>query len=45
MTTLPGLIAPFTGASRSIGRATAVAVAKRGAQVLVHYGCGKADAR
>jgi 3-oxoacyl-[acyl-carrier protein] reductase len=33
-----------TGASRGIGRASALALAKGGAQVLVHYGRGKAEA-
>jgi 3-oxoacyl-[acyl-carrier protein] reductase len=33
-----------TGASRGIGRASALAFAKGGAQVLVHYGRGKAEA-
>jgi NAD(P)-dependent dehydrogenase (short-subunit alcohol dehydrogenase family) len=33
-----------TGASRGIGRATALALAKGGARVLVHYGRGATDA-
>src|SRR5271170_3598468 len=33
-----------TGASRGIGRASALALAKAGAQVLVHYGRGKDEA-
>jgi 3-oxoacyl-[acyl-carrier protein] reductase len=33
-----------TGASRGIGRASALALAKAGARVLVHYGRGKAEA-
>jgi 3-oxoacyl-[acyl-carrier protein] reductase len=37
MTNLSGKTALVTGASRSIGRATALALAKAGAQVLVHY--------
>jgi 3-oxoacyl-[acyl-carrier protein] reductase len=38
MITLQNKIALVTGASRGIGRATAVALADAGAQVLVHYG-------
>ncbi|MET4720331.1 NAD(P)-dependent dehydrogenase (short-subunit alcohol dehydrogenase family) [Bradyrhizobium japonicum] len=38
MTDLKGKTALVTGASRGIGRASALALAKRGAQVLVHYG-------
>jgi 3-oxoacyl-[acyl-carrier protein] reductase len=37
MNTLSGKTALVTGASRGIGRATALALAKAGAQVLVHY--------
>jgi 3-oxoacyl-[acyl-carrier protein] reductase len=44
MTTLSGKTALVTGASRGIGRASALALAKKGAQVLVHYGQGKAEA-
>lgn len=38
MTTLEGKTALVTGASRGIGRATAMALAGAGARVLVHYG-------
>ncbi|HWZ50072.1 MAG TPA: SDR family oxidoreductase [Granulicella sp.] len=38
MTTLQNKIALVTGASRGIGRATALALARAGAHVLVHYG-------
>jgi NAD(P)-dependent dehydrogenase (short-subunit alcohol dehydrogenase family) len=44
MTVLSGKTALVTGASRGIGRATALALAKAGAQVLVHYGRGKEEA-
>ncbi len=44
MTNLSGKTALVTGASRGIGRATALALAKRGAEVLVHYGCAATDA-
>ena len=37
MTNLTGKTALVTGASRGIGRATAIALAKAGARVLVHY--------
>src|SRR3977135_3818815 len=38
MTTLQNKTALVTGASRGIGRATAVGLAEAGAHVLVHYG-------
>jgi 3-oxoacyl-[acyl-carrier protein] reductase len=38
MTTLEGKTALVTGASRGIGRATAVALARVGARILAHYG-------
>jgi 3-oxoacyl-[acyl-carrier protein] reductase len=38
MTTLSGKTALVTGASRGIGRSSALALAGAGAQVLVHYG-------
>jgi 3-oxoacyl-[acyl-carrier protein] reductase len=44
MTTLSGKTALVTGASRGIGRAAALALAARGAQVLVHYGRGAVEA-
>src|ERR1700758_3347150 len=45
MTPLSGKTALVTGASRGIGRSSALALAKAGAQVLVHYGQGKAEAQ
>jgi 3-oxoacyl-[acyl-carrier protein] reductase len=45
MTRLNGKTALVTGASRGIGRASALALAKAGAQVLVHYATGKAEAQ
>jgi 3-oxoacyl-[acyl-carrier protein] reductase len=44
MNTLSGKTALVTGASRGIGRASALALAKAGAQVLVHYGSGAKEA-
>ena len=44
MSPLPGKTALVTGASRGIGRATALALGKAGADVLVHYGTGAAEA-
>jgi 3-oxoacyl-[acyl-carrier protein] reductase len=44
MTNLSGKTALVTGASRGIGRASALALAKAGAQVLVHYSLGAAEA-
>jgi 3-oxoacyl-[acyl-carrier protein] reductase len=44
MSSLSGKTALVTGASRGIGRATAVALAARGARVLVHYRSGAVDA-
>ena len=41
MSKLSGKTALVTGASRGIGRATAIALAKAGAQVLVHYSSGE----
>jgi 3-oxoacyl-[acyl-carrier protein] reductase len=45
MTNLSGKTALVTGASRGIGRASAMALAKAGAQVLVHYSSGEAQAK
>jgi len=44
MTRLSGKTALVTGASRGIGRASALALAKMGAQVLVHYGSAMKEA-
>src|ERR1700726_2286730 len=44
MTTLSGKTALVTGASRGMGRASALALARAGAQVLVHYGRGAVEA-
>jgi len=44
MSKLNGKTALVTGASRGIGRASALALAKQGAQVLVHYGQAKDEA-
>ncbi len=44
MSKLSGKTALVTGASRGIGRASAVALAKAGAQVLVHYSSGEKEA-
>jgi len=44
MTTLQNKTALVTGASRGIGRATASALAKAGAHVLVHYGRSRQEA-
>jgi 3-oxoacyl-[acyl-carrier protein] reductase len=45
MNNLSGKTALVTGASRGIGRATAIALAKEGAQVLVHYGNSPKEAQ
>jgi 3-oxoacyl-[acyl-carrier protein] reductase len=44
MASLQGKAALVTGASRGIGRATASALARAGAHVLVHYGRSAQDA-
>lgn len=44
MTNLSGKTALVTGASRGIGRASALALAEAGAQVLIHYGKGADEA-
>jgi 3-oxoacyl-[acyl-carrier protein] reductase len=44
MSSLNGRTALVTGASRGIGRATALTLARAGAQVLVHYGSGVQEA-
>src|ERR1700730_12147052 len=44
MRNLSGKTALVTGASRGIGRAGALGLAKAGAQVLVHYNAGEKDA-
>ncbi|NPT34567.1 SDR family NAD(P)-dependent oxidoreductase [Paraburkholderia xenovorans] len=44
MNNLTGKTALVTGASRGIGRASALALAQAGAQVLVHYSSGEKEA-
>lgn len=44
MSNLTGKTALVTGASRGIGRASALALARMGVQVLVHYGHGAREA-
>ncbi len=45
MTSCCGKTALVTGASRGIGRSAAIALAKAGAQVVVHFGRNAAEAR
>jgi NAD(P)-dependent dehydrogenase (short-subunit alcohol dehydrogenase family) len=45
MSSLSGKTALVTGASRGIGRASAIALARMGAQVLAHYSTGEGEAR
>src|ERR1700692_86259 len=45
MSSLSGKTVLVTGASRGIGRASAIALARMGAQVLVHYSTGWGEAR
>src|ERR1700726_3899231 len=44
MSELSGKTALVTGASRGMGRASAMALAQAGAQVLVHYGNSEKEA-
>src|SRR5260221_657702 len=44
MTNLTGKVAIVTGASRGIGRATALALARAGCRVTVNYRSGQPDA-
>ena len=44
MASLANKTALVTGASRGIGRATAEALAKMGAHLIVHYGRSRAEA-
>ncbi len=44
MTDIKAKTALFTGASRGMGRAAALALAEAGAQVIVHYGASASEA-
>ncbi|MBC7841976.1 MAG: SDR family oxidoreductase [Gemmatimonadaceae bacterium] len=44
MTTLRGQVALVTGGARRVGKAIAVALATRGADIVVHYNSGAAEA-
>jgi 3-oxoacyl-[acyl-carrier protein] reductase len=45
MTNINNKTALVTGASRGIGRATALALANAGARVLIHYGRRESEAK
>jgi NAD(P)-dependent dehydrogenase (short-subunit alcohol dehydrogenase family) len=45
MTCLSGKAALIKGASRGIGRASALPLAKAGARVVIHYGRGAKEAK
>ena len=45
MTSLQGRVALVTGGARRVGKAIALALAGRGAEIVVHYNSGDAEAR